>query len=105
MKTVEVIFQSHHAAVSDYMRHRTRRAIDKAAQRLHRPVAGVARFEEDGPTRRVELLVHWPGHRIVAGGSGRSFRTAISSAIQHLKAQTRQSKRTPKSRTRHLARA
>ena len=50
---MEILFQSHHAQVSDRMRERARVAVTKLGARLARAVNAVVRFEEDGPTRRV----------------------------------------------------
>ena len=50
---MEILFQSHHAQVSDHMRERARTAVTKLGARLARAVNAVVRFESDGPTRRV----------------------------------------------------
>jgi hypothetical protein len=69
-------------------------------------VNAVIRFEEDGPTRRVESVLHAPKRRaMVAEGSARFFGPAPTYAIDRLDAQTRQFKRTPKTRSRKVARA
>jgi hypothetical protein len=69
-------------------------------------VNAVIRFEEDGPTRRVEIVLHAPKRRaMVAEGSARFFGPALTYAIDRLDAQTRQLKRTPKTRSRKVARA
>ena len=66
----------------------------------------VVRFESDGPTRRVEIVLHAPKRRaMVAEGSARFFGPALTYAIDRLDAQTRQVKRTPKTRGRKIARA
>jgi ribosome-associated translation inhibitor RaiA len=103
---VEIVFQSHHARVSDHMRERARIAVTKLGARLSRAVDAVVRFEEDGPTRRVEIVLHAPRKRaVVAEGSARFFGPALAFAIDRLEAQARQLKRTPKARSRKLARA
>ena len=103
---MEILFQSHHAKVSDHMRERARIAVSKLGARLARAVNAVVRFEEDGPTRRVEIVLHAPKKRaVVAEGSARFFGPALAFAIDHLEAQTRQIKRTPKARSRKLTRA
>jgi hypothetical protein len=69
-------------------------------------VNAVVRFESDGPTRRVEIVLHTPRRRaMVAEGSARFFGPALTYAIDRLDAQTRQFKRTPKTRGRKIARA
>jgi ribosome-associated translation inhibitor RaiA len=103
---VEILFQSHHAQVSDHMRERARIAVTKLGARLSRAVNAVVRFEEDGPTRRVEIVLHAPKKRaMVAEGSARFFGPALAFAIDRLESQARQLKRTPKTRGRKLARA
>ena len=103
---MEILFQSHHAQVSDRMRERARIAVTKLGARLARAVNAVVRFEEDGPTRRVEIVLHAPRRRaVVAEGTARFFGPALGFAIDRLDAQTRQVKRSPKARSRKLARA
>jgi ribosome-associated translation inhibitor RaiA len=103
---VEILFQSHHAQVSDRMRERARVAVTKLGARLARAVNAVVRFEEDGPTRRVEIVLHAPRRRaVVAEGTARFFGPALAFAIERLDAQTQKVKRTPKARSRKLARA
>jgi ribosome-associated translation inhibitor RaiA len=103
---VEILFQSHHAQVSDRTRERARVAVTKLGARLARAVNAVVRFEEDGPTRRVEIVLHAPRRRaVVAEGAARFFGPALAVAINRLDAQTRQVKRTPKARSRKFARA
>ena len=66
---MEILFQSHHAQVSDRMRERARTAVTKLGARLARAVNAVVRFESDGPTRRVEIVLHAPRRRaMVAEG-------------------------------------
>lgn len=103
---MEILFQSHHAQVSDRMRERARIAVTKLGARLARAVNAVVRFEEDGPTRRVEIVLHTPRRRaMVAEGAARFFGPALAVAINRLNAQMRQLKRSPKARSRKLARA
>jgi len=103
---VEILFQSHHAQVSDRTRERARVAVTKLGARLARAVNAVIRFEEDGPTRRVEIVLHAPRRRaVVAEGTARFFGPALAFAIERLDAQTQKVKRTPKARSRKLARA
>jgi ribosome-associated translation inhibitor RaiA len=103
---VEIVIQSHHAAVSDGMRDRAMRAVEKLAARLRRAVDAVVRFEEDGPTRRVEIVLHAPRQRrLVACGESRFFGPALAEAVTRLEAQARQTKATLKARTRAGGRA
>jgi ribosome-associated translation inhibitor RaiA len=88
------------------MRERASAAVTRLGRRLVRVVNAVIRFEEDGPTRRVEIVLHAPRRRaMVAEGAARFFGPALNVAINRLNAQMRQVKRSPKARSRKLARA
>ena len=96
---MDVIFHAHHAVVSERLRQRAQSAVERVASRLKRTVDAVVRFEGDGRTRRVEIVVHAPRHRrLVAEGQGAFFGPALGEAIGRLEAQTRHRKRTPKAR-------
>ena len=103
---MEIIFHSHRAAVSDNMRLRAERAVRKLGARVKRPVDAVVRFEQDGPTRRVEIVLHAPGKRsLVSEGAGRHFGPALADAAARLQARLGRLKRTPRARARDAARA
>lgn len=89
MSSVDIVFQSHHAAPPERVRQQAARALEKLAGRLSRPVSGVVRFEEDGRMRRVELELQGRGLRLVAEGTGRYFGPALTAATAHLEAQIR----------------
>ena len=100
---MEIIFHSHHAAVSPRMQQRAEQGIRKVVARLGRAVDAVVRFEEDGPTRRVEVLLHAPrGRRLVAHGEGRHFGPALATALDRLGARIGHVKRTRKATGRRL---
>ena len=85
---MEIVFQAHHAVISDDLRARAERAVHKAAARLRRTVDATVRFEEDGPTRRVEIVLRAPRQRpVVAAGEGRLFGRALTAAAARLQAQ------------------
>lgn len=103
---MEIVFFTHHAAISDRMRRRAEQSLRKAARRARRPVDAVIRFEQDGPSRRVELVLHTAnGRRYIARSEGRYFGPALSDASRRLTMQLDHGKRTPKARGRLLARA
>lgn len=85
---MEIIFHAHHADISPRLHLRTEQGLRKTVARLGRAVDAIARFEEDGPTRRVELVLHAPrGKRLVARGEGRYFGPALTMALGRLGAQ------------------
>ena len=85
---MEIVFHAHHAVISDELRARAERAVHKAAARLRRTVDATVRFEEDGPTRRVEIVLHAPRKApLVAVGEDRLLGRALSAAASRLQAQ------------------
>lgn len=103
---MEIHFQSHHADVSDHMRRKAERLVTKAAARVPRAVEAVVRFEQDGPTRRVSVLLKTPrGHDVVGKAEGRFYGPALHSAIARLLAQSSKERMVlPKDRAHRLAR-
>ncbi|HUF27178.1 MAG TPA: HPF/RaiA family ribosome-associated protein [Gemmatimonadaceae bacterium] len=102
---MDIIFQAHHAVISDRMRLRAERAVRRTARKLSRAVDAVVRFERDGPISRVEILLHAPRHRdLIAEGRARYYGPALAAAVAKLDAQVVSQKRTPKARGRALAR-
>lgn len=100
---MEVVFQAHNAVISDRMRERATRALAKLSARLDRVVDATVRFHQDGPTRRVEIVLNAPTHRdLVAQGKARYYGPALRTALAHLEAQVGHEKRTPKGRGRRL---
>jgi ribosome-associated translation inhibitor RaiA len=106
---MEIIFHEHHATVSDYMRQRASSGVRRLTARLDRTVDAVVRFEEDGPSRRVEIILHAPRQRrLVAKAEGRFFGPTLGLVLGKLGTQVAARKRTTRARaarTRALARA
>jgi ribosome-associated translation inhibitor RaiA len=91
---MQIIFHSHHASVSDRLRLRAEQGVRKLATRLGGTVDAVIRFEGDGPTRRVEIVMHASRHRrLVAGGEARYLGPALSEAIDGLRDQIARARR------------
>ncbi|HEV8233813.1 MAG TPA: HPF/RaiA family ribosome-associated protein [Gemmatimonadaceae bacterium] len=91
---MEIIFHAHHADISPRLQQRADASLRKIVARLGRAVDAVVRVEEDGPTRRVELVLHAPrGRRLVARGEGRYFGPALTVALGKLGAQIGRAKR------------
>jgi ribosome-associated translation inhibitor RaiA len=102
---MEIVFHTHHADISDHMRRRAEQALRKVARRAQRAVDAVIRFELDGETKRVELVLHTGnGRRHVARGEARFFGSALADAARRLTTQLDHGKRTPKARARRSAR-
>lgn len=91
---MEVIFHAHHAPMSDRLQRRARRSVAKLAERLGRPVDAVIRFEEDGPSRRVEIMLHAPRRKpLIAAASRRYTGAALSEALARLETQVETQRR------------
>jgi ribosome-associated translation inhibitor RaiA len=101
---VEVIFHSHNAVISERLRSRAESVIHKLESRIWRAVRTTVRFEQDGPTRRVEIVMHASRKRpLISNGYGRTYGPALAEAVENLQAQLARSKRTPKGRGRAVA--
>jgi ribosome-associated translation inhibitor RaiA len=98
---VDVIFHSHNAVISERLRTRAASIIQKLQRRTAHPVLAIVRFEQDGPTRRVEIVMHASRRRpLISNGYARTYGPALSEAVHNLQAQLARSKRTPKRRAR-----
>jgi ribosome-associated translation inhibitor RaiA len=85
---VEIIFHAHNASIPDALRTRAEAHVRKFARRLQRAVDAVIRFENDGPTRRVEIVLHAPRSRnLIAEGRSRSYAAALKDAVLRLQSQ------------------
>ena len=93
---MEIIIRSHNAAVSPRTRARAEAAVQRVAERLRRIVDAVVRFEQDGPERRVDIVLHAArGRRLVASGRAARFGPALSAALARLEGQARADRRRP----------
>jgi ribosome-associated translation inhibitor RaiA len=91
---VDVVFHAHNAVISDRMKQRAIRGIAKVAQRLTRAVDATVRFTQDGPVRRVEVVLHAPRHRHLMGvGEARYYGPALNAGLAHLETQVRRDRR------------
>jgi Sigma 54 modulation protein / S30EA ribosomal protein. len=87
---VEIIFHAHHATISDSMRRRAEAGARRAGRRIGRAVDAVIRFEQDGPVKRVEIVLHASSKRDVVGrGESRFYGLALTAALERLNAQIR----------------
>lgn len=102
---MEVIFHAHNAVISDRLRSRAESTVLKLGSRLPRAVDAVVRFEQDGPTRHVEIVLHAsPKRLLVSNGYARRYGPALAEAVEKLETQLERAKRTPKARARTLPR-
>jgi len=93
---MEIVYHSHHATISDRLRARAERGVRRLAPRVD-AVDATIRFEEDGPSRVVELVMHLGGRRrLVAKASGRFWGPAIAAAVHQLEQQVTHVRRTRK---------
>lgn len=90
---MDIIFHAHRASITPNMQQRAEQSIRKIVLRMGRAVDAVVRFEEDGPTRRVELMLHARGRRLVVRGEARHFGPALADAIGRLDARVAHVKR------------
>lgn len=98
---MEIVFRSHHATVSDRLRGRAVRGLEKLSRRAHGAVDASVRFEEDGRSKVVEFALHVPGRHLVARAEGRFWGPAIASALQQLESQVDSARRTRKEEGRY----
>ena len=87
---MEIIFHAHHATISDSMRKRAEAGVRGLGRRIGRAVDAVIRFEQDGPMKRVEIVLHIPPKRdIVARAESRYFGLALTECLARASAQIR----------------
>ena len=87
---MEIIFHAHHATISDSMRRRAEAGVRRIGRLMGRAVDAVIRFEQDGPMKRVEIVLHAPSTReIVARAESRYFGLALTASLERLGAQVR----------------
>jgi ribosome-associated translation inhibitor RaiA len=91
---MQIIFHSHRASISDRMRLRAEKGVRKLATRLGGTVDAVIRFADDGPRRRVEIVMHASRHRrLIAEGRARYLGPALAKAIDGLRDQVDRARR------------
>ncbi len=70
------------------MRRRAEAGVRRFGKRIGRAVDAVIRFEQDGPVKRVEIVLHAPPKRdFVARGESRFYGLALTAALTRLSAQ------------------
>ena len=82
---MKIVFHAHNAEMPESLQLRAEQAVQKLATRLRRAVDASVRFAEDGPVRRVEIVLRAPRQQpLVAAGSGRLYETALGEALERL---------------------
>jgi ribosome-associated translation inhibitor RaiA len=103
---MDIYYHPHHATITANMQLRIERGIRRLEKRFGGQVDATVRFEEDGPVRRVEIVLRALGRRIVAKGEARFFGPALAASLVRLDSQLRHIKRTRKAQGRRaVARA
>jgi ribosome-associated translation inhibitor RaiA len=94
---VEIIFHAHNAPIPTRLRKRAEIAVKRVSSRLTRAVDAIVRFEQDGPVKRVEIVLRAPRQRnVVALGEAKFYGPALTTAIEKLGAQVRKLRRNHK---------
>ena len=103
---MEIVVQSHHAAVSERTVQRARRAVAAFGEAHGELVDATIRFEKDNPHRRVELVIRATRRRTyVAEGTARFYGPALNQALTRIEAQILERLGRTRARARKLAKA
>lgn len=96
---MRIDFHAHHALISDSLRLRATRAMNRIARRAPHPMDAAVRVERDGPDIHVEVELHAKRRKPMVGiARGRYAGPAFTEAVAKLEAQV------AKARTRIAAR-
>ncbi len=91
---MEIILHAHHADVTASLRTKAEAAVRKLGARLRRVVTAIVRFEGDGPTKRVEIVLQAPRRRdLIATAMGKRYEPALTAAVHRLETQVARYKR------------
>ncbi len=98
---MEIILHAHHAEVTDTLRAKAERAVERLAARVRRVVTAIVRFEGDGPSKRVEIVLQAPRRAdLIAHANDRQYEPALALAVQRLEAQVARARRSRRPRSR-----
>ena len=101
---MDIIFHSHHAAISESMRQRARSGLRRLTSRSGRAVDAIVRFEQDGVTRRVEIVLHAPRHtRLIAEANGRFYGPLLAEAMAKLQRQLASARKASRAKAKRAA--
>lgn len=79
---MEIVFHVHHAEISEYLRRRAERGVEKLARRVGRTTGAVVRFNNDGAVRRVDVELETPGRRLIGKAEAKHFGPALTEALE-----------------------
>ncbi len=97
---MEIILHAHHADVPESLRLKAERAVQRLSVRLRRVVTAIVRFEGDGPSKRVEIVLQAPRRRdLVARAFDRRYEPALAQAVHRLEVQVAKSRRSYRPRS------
>ena len=103
---MEIIFHDHHATVPERVRARAAAGAQKLGARFGFAIDAVIRFEDDGPLRRAEIILHAAQHKeLVAKSAARSYDTALTAALDKLEHQIDTERRIDRSKAQLSRRA
>jgi ribosome-associated translation inhibitor RaiA len=98
---MEIILHAHHAEVPESLRERAERAVSRLSTRLRRVVTAIVRFEGDGPSKRVEIVLQAPRRAdLVAEAFDRRYEPALALAVSRLERQVDRARRSHRPRVR-----
>jgi ribosome-associated translation inhibitor RaiA len=100
---MEIVFHAHHAQISDYLRRRAERGVEKLARRVDRATTAVVRVVNDATIRRVEIELDAPGRRLVGKGEAKHFGPALTEALAAISRQVSHVKGAHRAHTRREA--
>jgi ribosome-associated translation inhibitor RaiA len=100
---MEIILHAHHAEVTESLRAKAERAVERLSARVRRVVTAIVRFEGDGPSKRVEIVLQSPRRPdLVARAFDRRYEPALALAVTRLEAQVARARRSRRPRPRPL---
>jgi ribosomal subunit interface protein len=85
---MDITIAARHCSITDAIRRRTERRLERLVRFESRATAAAVVFEEDHGRRRVELRLTVPGRgELLARGSGDTFPDAVAQAADRLERQ------------------
>lgn len=90
---MEIVIRGHQTEVTESLRTRAEEGAQRLAAHLGRAVDADVRFDENGPFKTAEIILHAPNHaNLVAKAEAKYHLPALNEAIAKLDAQIRKLK-------------